>query len=260
MNAHGTVTVALETATRPGSLAVLRGGEVLATRVGESGKTQGERLPGEITEALAALGLAFRDVGRYAVTVGPGSFTGLRVGIATIQGLALAGDTPVVCVSTLAALAAAGSDAFDTDVIGAWLDGQRHEVFASAYARDGGESPAACGPGATITEPDGMRTVIPPAVGLPPEVAAAWSAALDGRSLAVLGDGAVRYASALRSAFGARLREIAAPAPLAPFVGQLAARAPASSLIRPHAIQPLYVRRPDAELARARREAARGNQ
>ena len=131
------VILALDTATRPGSVAVLRNGEVLASAVGLASRTHGERLPGDIVRLLASHHLGVHDVTRFAVVVGPGSFTGLRVGIATIQGLALVQSTPVVCVSTLAALGqmVAGETPADIDVIGAWLDGQRQQVFTAAYAQ-----------------------------------------------------------------------------------------------------------------------------
>ena len=69
-----------------------------------------ERLGPMVREAMATAGYAFAELDRIAVTVGPGSFTGLRIGIAFAKGLALAADTPVVGIGTLAALAA-GDDA-----------------------------------------------------------------------------------------------------------------------------------------------------
>src|SRR5262249_8328740 len=69
-----------------------------------------ERLLGMIAEAMAAAGLGFADLDRLAVTIGPGSFTGLRVGIAAVRGLALVNSTPMVGLATLAAVVEAAVD------------------------------------------------------------------------------------------------------------------------------------------------------
>ncbi|HSD76597.1 MAG TPA: tRNA (adenosine(37)-N6)-threonylcarbamoyltransferase complex dimerization subunit type 1 TsaB, partial [Solirubrobacteraceae bacterium] len=96
----------------------------------------GER-PGHATRllplarrALAAAGLRFGDVDRLAVGVGPGTFTGLRIGVATGRALAQAGGAAVVPVSTLRALAAAAGH--DGPVLAA-LDARRGEAFAAAW-------------------------------------------------------------------------------------------------------------------------------
>ncbi len=256
--------LALDTATRPGSVAILRNGEVLASAVGLASKSHGERLPGDIVRLLASQHLGVHDVTRFAVVVGPGSFTGLRVGIATIQGLALVQNTPVVCVSTLAALGQAiGAETqADVDVVGAWLDGQRQQVFTAAYAQSTSAAGAPPDDGqedsATITVPAGWHALTPHEVGAPADIARSWSTTFTGRAVTLFGDGAVKYAAELRAAFGLRLLGVAAPPALAPLVGSLAARATPGQLVRAHGIQPLYVRRPDVELARARRSTVSG--
>jgi tRNA threonylcarbamoyladenosine biosynthesis protein TsaB len=86
-----------------------------------------ERLGPMVREVLAAAGLSARDLDRIGVTVGPGSFTGLRVGIAFAKGLALAGEVPIAGVGTLEALGASDDEAgYTTAVIeagrgGVWL-------------------------------------------------------------------------------------------------------------------------------------------
>src|SRR5262250_256998 len=93
--------LALDTTTRAGSVALVDDDIVIDQRPGDASRTHAERLPAEIVALLAAHGRAAADVDLFAVASGPGSFTGMRIGIATIQGLALVRRTPVVSVSAL---------------------------------------------------------------------------------------------------------------------------------------------------------------
>ena len=132
------IILALDTTTRAGSAAVLRDGVVLAELSGDPALTHGQRLPGELMRVLAQADVRIEDVDLFAVAAGPGSFTGLRVGIATVQGLAMARSRRVVPVSTLDALAwaaanAAGAAANADRRIAAWMDAQRGDVFAALY-------------------------------------------------------------------------------------------------------------------------------
>jgi len=78
---------------------------VLVESPGDPAHTHGQRLPGELMRLLDQAGVRIEDVDLFAVAAGPGSFTGLRVGIATVQGLAMARRRRVVAGSTLDALA-----------------------------------------------------------------------------------------------------------------------------------------------------------
>ena len=82
------LVLALETVTRAGSVALMDG-DVCETTTGDPARTHGERLPHDVTDWLARHGKSIADVDLFAVIAGPGSFTGLRVGIAAIQGFAL---------------------------------------------------------------------------------------------------------------------------------------------------------------------------
>jgi len=139
----------------------------------------------------------------------------------------------VVPVSALEALARAAMNADRT--IGAWMDAQRNEVFAAVYAADGRDE------------------LIQPLSAAPEAVLNAWSDTLDLTRLTFVGDGATRYEETLRRRIGADVA-IVTPPPLAGLIGQIAAENPSRAVL-PHAIVPIYVRRPDAELARARRAA-----
>lgn len=232
------VILALDTSTAGGSAAVIRvhGGETIVhERAGDESRPHGQRLPAELMTVLRDAGVAIDDVDRLAVAVGPGSFTGLRVGIATMQGLALARVLPVVPVSTFEALAWQARDSADT--IAAWVDAHRSEVFATLLAADG--------------------AVLAPATALTPEATLdAWHDALATRDrVRFLGTGAVRYRDVIRERLGARANVDATAPTLAAAIGSIAAGQPGRA-VGPHALVPLYVRRPDVELTRDRRQAA----
>src|SRR5258708_26525909 len=110
--------LALDTTTRAGSVALVENDRVVEERAGDASRTHGERLPAE----LAALGAPWPTIDVFAVASGPGSFTGLRIGIATMQGLALVAGRPVVGVSALEALAhLAGADAPPGPLFPPWI-------------------------------------------------------------------------------------------------------------------------------------------
>jgi tRNA threonylcarbamoyladenosine biosynthesis protein TsaB len=227
--------LALGTTTKGGSVAVVDDGLVRVERAGNPEVTYGERLPAELETVLDAAGVRIEAIDLFAVAAGPGSFTGLRVGIATIQGLAMARARRVVAVSALEALARAATNPDQT--VATWMDAQRGEVFAALYAADGRD------------------ILIPPVAATPPVVLDAWAeSGVTERSI-FIGDGALRHGEFLRKALGARVQIVAPPA-LAGLIGQIAAEDPARADL-PHAIVPIYIRKSDAELARARRAARR---
>ena len=107
---------------------------VLGAAGADIGRGHAERLMEFVDGALAASGLDLPSVERIAVTVGPGSFTGIRVGVAAARGLALALGVPAVGVSSLAALAA--DRQAGTPLLVA-MDAKRDEVYWQAFAADG---------------------------------------------------------------------------------------------------------------------------
>ena len=236
--------LALDTTSAAGSAAIVRDGAVLIERDGDGSRTHGQRLPLELMAILRDARLTLDAVDAFAVATGPGSFTGLRVGIATIQGLALARRQRVTPVTTFEAIAFVASRESSRDpgsarVIAVWIDAHRGEVFASLYSADG-------------------RTVMEPPTALAPHVTLdTWTRSLppDAR-IAFAGDGAVRYADVIRERLGERASVPQQAPSLAGSIGLIAAADPARA-VAPHALVPLYVRRPDAELARDRRQATR---
>lgn len=238
--------LALDSTTRLGSVALVDcddgGARVVEEREGDSTRTHAERLPGELLQLLGAHGLGVADVDLFAVASGPGSFTGLRIGIATMQGLALASGRGLVGVSALDALAEAGTLFIgDAAMLATWMDAYRHDVFTNLYT--------------VHTLPSEgfrhqIRMVEEPRVDDPAATLARWSASGLQPSL-FIGGGAVLYADAIARVVPSA-RVLPAP-PLASAVGRLAAvRAAAGEAVHPAALQPLYVRRPDVELTRDR--------
>jgi len=112
------LVLALDTATERASCALLRDGVVLGERTSKAG-----RVLADADELLRAAGLEPAALEGIVVGTGPGSFTGLRIGLASARGLALALGVPVAGVSTLDALAAGTPDALPV------IDARRREVF-----------------------------------------------------------------------------------------------------------------------------------
>jgi tRNA threonylcarbamoyladenosine biosynthesis protein TsaB len=221
--------LSLDTTTRAGSAAIVRDGQIVQEVAGNPALSHGERLPTDLMRLLESAHASVEDIDLFAVAAGPGSFTGLRVGIATIQGLAMARERKVVPVSVLEALA--HGEVRAGRVAAAWMDAQRGQVFGALY-----------GPN---------NQVLAEASSLPPaETLASWEGLGNLSGATFIGDGAVRYAEVLRSHLGSRI-VVAPPPPLAGIIGQIAADQP-SRAVQPHAVVPIYVRRSDAELARTR--------
>ncbi len=238
------VILALDTTTRVGSVAVMRDEQLVASEVGNPDRTHGERLPEDARRILADLGLSLRDVELFAVCSGPGSFTGLRVGLATIQGLALAGGRLVVPVPTLEALSYAALDRHHPTESGSlivpWMNAHRGEVFGAVYA---------AGDDGSL---DARR---PPVVGAGPDLLADWASLFVDRPPLFIGDAVGDMQPAIAERVGPASLQVGIPA-LAPIIAQRAATMGEAAQVRPHAVRPVYVRRPDAELARDRRRNA----
>jgi len=210
------IVLGLDTCLSSCSVAVLEGERVLASAREVMARGHQERLAPMARDVMAKAGLAFGRLDRIAVTVGPGSFTGLRVGIAFAKGLALALDRPAVGIGTLEALAAeAGPE--PRGLVFAAIDARRGQVYLQAFE-------------------DGRALMAPDA--LTAESAAARLAELSqGRACVLVGSGA-----ALLAGLAPHARIVAAEGADARQVARLAlTRAPAP-------LRPLYLRSPDAKL------------
>jgi tRNA threonylcarbamoyladenosine biosynthesis protein TsaB len=235
--------LSVDTTTRAGSIAIVEDGRVVAERAGDAGRTHAERLPAEIVELIGANRLTLADIDLLAVASGPGSFTGLRIGIAAVQGLAIVLRRRVVPVAALDALAQIGSRGLEPSArVAAWMDAHRRDVFAACYEVGTAE----------VFAPERLISIEGPTVGDPAATLDRWAGQSNGASTVFIGDGAVLYADLIaRAVPGGRV--LPAP-PLAAAVGCIAVeRARRGETVDPAAVQPLYVRRPDAEVERERR-------
>jgi tRNA threonylcarbamoyladenosine biosynthesis protein TsaB len=224
------LVLALDTTTSSGSCALARDGRVVVEQVNEAPNAHAEHLPGDLMLLLGRAETRLADIDVFAVATGPGSFTGLRIGIATMQGLAFAEGKPLVGVSGFDALARiAGNEAS----VAAWVDAWRGDVFAALY--------------------ENGREVEPPVVGRPEALLDALRdrGVRPGRPTVFIGDGARQHADVIRQTLGqaARIADPPAP-PLAGTIAILAGEMSTAGDHAPHAIHPLYIRRTDAELAR----------
>ncbi len=248
--------LALDTTTRLASAALVDDDRTIGVWSSDPARAHAEQLPRGLIEMVTGASRSggslrlrsgqtgeFDSIDVFAVAVGPGSFTGLRIGIATIQGLAFVGGKRIVPVSVLEALAVAGGTATAGHraaphdlVVAAWMDAHRREVFSALYRCQAGQA--------------GVCPAMPvmldaPAVGDPLSVLTRWQ---DGglRADMYIGAGALLYRDLL-----AAEAVVISPPPLAETIAQLALpRARAGETVDPAAVQPLYVRRPDAETAR----------
>jgi len=217
------LVLALDTTTDTGSCALLRDTALVREEVSDPAREHAARLPADLMQLLARSGVHLRDVSAFAVATGPGSFTGLRIGIATMQGLAYATGRPLLGVSALEALArVAGGGRVAT-----WIDAWRGEVYAATFL-DGIQqgAPIVARPATLLSGLDGPVTFI--------------------------GNASGTYRHLIVEALGARasFAPVVHP-PLAGVIGRVAAaRVAEGEAPGPDDIGPLYVRRPDAELAR----------
>lgn len=212
----------------------MRGVTVLADLAAPDARTHVATLPRLVTEVLGRAGLAASEIDAVAVSIGPGSFTGLRIGLSFAKGLAFAGPIPIVAVPTLEALARL-APAEPGQTVCAALDARKQECWAALF-----------------------RCTVEGVERLSPDVALA-PAALAERlppGAVLVGDAGTRYGDVL----GTRAR-------LLPFAehhprGGMIARLGAERLARGQAddagtLEPTYVRPSEAELVRAGRDDAR---
>lgn len=224
--------LAIDTATPCCSVAIAEGGEqggrVLAAMTSCGSVTHSRRLLTRITQLLEETAITWTKLDGIAVSLGPGSFTGLRIGMATAKGLAFAGNRPLLGVSTLTGLASSCSTG---KRICAVLDARKKQVYAAFFRR----------------LPSGRLEQMTATVVVAPEQLAAGI----GEPVFMVGDAVAVYGQYWREVLGDRYE--AAPAqlhlPSAASLGLIAAdQLQRGELLDPGSAVPLYVRASEAEL------------
>jgi tRNA threonylcarbamoyladenosine biosynthesis protein TsaB len=219
--------LAVDTSTRSCSAAVMVDGRLAVELCTVSGRTHTAHLLAMIREALVRSGTSPGALDGFAVTVGPGSFTGLRIGISTVKGLAFACGKPCIGISSLEALAAACLPGGDEGTICSLMDARKGQLYAGVFRR------TAAGV-ALISE---ERVVSPEEACDTDEVPELF-----------VGDGAVMHADLIRSRYGkqARIASAELSYPKASTVGRIAVARWMEPRTAP--LRPRYLRRSDAEL------------
>lgn len=218
--------LAMDTSTFVGTVAVLRDGVLLAEWSASVRATHGETLLPHVARALEQAGIAARELDLIAVGIGPGSFTGTRIGMATAKGLALAEGKPVRGVCSLQAIAA-GMPAGELRAVA--VDAQKGELYCALY----------------VHTADGPELREAPFHAPPAEAASRLGAH---GHVWLAGDGVERYpefAAALAHTRAPRLCDVPRAAALAHEAARDFVRHGASDLA---SLEPLYVRPSDAKL------------
>lgn len=222
--------LAIETATLASGVALATAGKLVAEIIVQTKKTHSERLMPHIEQLLELGQVAKEDITAIAVSIGPGSFTGLRIGLATAKALAYVWNVPVIGVSTLAALAYACPA--PNSLICPLLDAQKGNVYQAVYRWEKGI----------------LQEVIPPRVIAHQE--AINELASQPLPVIMLGEGAVLFQEAIVAA--ADPIELAPPHIILPRAGSVALLG--HQLLRQGirhdvmTLEPLYIRRSEAEV------------
>ena len=224
--------LAIDTSTSFATIAVAIDDQLVAESLINTNRTLSARLVPEIERLLTSAGMAITDIDLFASSVGPGSFTGVRGGVATIQGLALAVGKPCAGFSSLAMLSMNFS--LSTKLICPLLDARKSEVYAALY------DCSSVIPSHRISD-----CVLPPAALLD------RIATFTGEPVIFAGEGAVRYHDIIAERLGEQA--VFAPFPLdnphsanGALLALYAFRQ--GELLEPRQLLPVYLRASDAEI------------
>ncbi|RLB54956.1 MAG: tRNA (adenosine(37)-N6)-threonylcarbamoyltransferase complex dimerization subunit type 1 TsaB [Deltaproteobacteria bacterium] len=232
------LVLALDTSTPTGSVALLDDEALLAEASAEVKGRHGELLISTIAGVLEAARRTIREVELVAVGIGPGSFTGVRIGVATAKGLAFANGVPLVGVVSLQAMArglgANAGDAAADALLVPLAHAHRGEVFGAVYRPSS----------------EGLEEVLAPFHALPLDAARAVTDAAAGAPLLVTGDGYRLFREQFQGALGdATIADESFDLPTGAAIGHEGRRAfLARGPDNPALLEPLYVRPSDAKL------------
>lgn len=212
------LTLAVTSSTAVVGVALRTADALLCSEHLSTDRRHAEELTPMIQRVLLAAECTLGDVGRLAVDVGPGRFTGLRVGITTVRTLAFALQIPVVAVTSLEVLALSQGPIREGSAVTAVIDARRAEVFQQRFGPEGPLDEASYGP------PEEMAGRVGP-------------------TDVVLGDGADRYAETYGAVPGAS--HLVGVEPLAAIVAQISLD---RSAVAGSLVAPIYLRDPDVQV------------
>lgn len=221
------VILGIDTATRDAAIGLAHAGRPVCAAHLEGPTLRTRGLLAGIDELTRDVGLSRSELDGVAVGVGPGSFTGLRVGIAAAQAVALGLGVPIAAVSTLECVARNAPD--DVRLVAVLIDAGRGEVFLGTFERSAGV----------------VAATSPPRVMSPGQAAEAVPL-----GATLLGDGWLRYRGALERLLGERVRTLpeVLSRPSGAVIAQLGESALTSGGGGVTVVEPIYVRAPDAKL------------
>lgn len=193
------IILGIDTATATASAAMVENGRLVAEEVGDDlpasrngaavhRSNHAEILLPLIDKLLDRAGVRLSDVSAFAVAIGPGSFTGLRIGLSTVKGLAYGSEAPVVGISTLAAVAARVNDS--EGLICPFLDARKKEVYAALFCRKG----------------EALERVSDDVVSAPPAVVESARQRMNGGRCLFIGDAVPAYEDLIKAGLGEKVR------------------------------------------------------
>lgn len=226
--------LALDTTSLRGSVALQEDQRLLGLIYLATSTDHSATLLGRIDYLLKSANLSLEQIDAFAVAAGPGSFSGIRIGLATAKSLAQNQDKPMVAISALEALAFRGR--FVGSLLCPMIDALRSQVYTMLYE----------------PSPDGVIARTDPVVVAPAE----WLAALPDARISFLGDGANRYAEQIHAAHRPDWKLLPISLCLADAVAEIGMRRlQAGQGVRAETIDALYIRASDAEITKAARQA-----
>jgi tRNA threonylcarbamoyladenosine biosynthesis protein TsaB len=226
----------IETSTKTGSVAIVSEDAVIAQYSLNIEVTHSERLMSTVDRVLKDSGIVIADMDGFAVAIGPGSFTGLRIGLAAVKGLAFATGKPVAAIPTLKALAWNLPQAGHP--VCPMLDARKNEVYAALYKYQGRE----------------LVQLMPEATIPLAEIANRIAG-----TVLFTGEASRIYQQSLEQAFGDRafFAPRTACLPSAAAVAEIGlGMIQKGEQIDPDNLTPLYIRRPEAEVAWEKKQAS----
>jgi len=126
----------IDTAINNASVCLSKDDELIKISINDNQKDHGAWLQPAIKDLLASAGIVLKELGAIAVSIGPGSYTGLRIGLSTAKGLCYALNIPLIAIGTLDMMAEAGTSKNKADLLCPMIDARRMEIFTAVYKKN----------------------------------------------------------------------------------------------------------------------------